>query len=105
MSLPGQGRIIDVNAPLWPVNVHSTEIDGRPAFETNDLMIEHPINPAYFKVLGRADDQIILSTGEKVCCIVLIWTTAQWFVAQFHPLADQPRPYGYVGTDILSLIL
>lgn len=29
-------------------------------------MLEHPTDPKYMKIYGRADDQIILSTGEKV---------------------------------------
>lgn len=36
------------------------------AYATNDLMEEHPRDPRLFKIYGRADDQIILSTGEKV---------------------------------------
>ncbi len=51
-------------------NVFNSTLNGRPAYSTSDLMQEHPTNPAYFKVLGRADDQIILSTGEKVSQIL-----------------------------------
>ena len=36
------------------------------AYATGDLMEEHPQDPRLFKVYGRADDQIALSTGEKV---------------------------------------
>ncbi|KAF8510926.1 hypothetical protein BU17DRAFT_55015 [Hysterangium stoloniferum] len=40
-------------------------LDGKRAFATKDLVLRHPNNPAKFKVYGRKDDQIILSTGEK----------------------------------------
>ena len=33
---------------------------------TNDLLMEHPTRKGWYAILGRADDQIMLSTGEKV---------------------------------------
>lgn len=51
---------------MWSPNVFNTEEDGRPAYATCDLLQEHPMDRNRFKVYGRADDQIILSTGEKV---------------------------------------
>ena len=41
-------------------------IDGRPAYSTSDLVEQHPTKPHLFRVFGRADDQLMLSTGEKV---------------------------------------
>ena len=35
-------------------------------YTTNDVVIRHPTFPNAIKVIGRIDDQIILSTGEKV---------------------------------------
>lgn len=37
------------------------------AYATNDLFIPHPTIPGLWKLVGRKDDQITLSTGEKVC--------------------------------------
>jgi thioester reductase-like protein len=34
-------------------------------YRTNDLVILHPTRKDWFKVVGRADDQLMLSTGEK----------------------------------------
>ena len=48
-------------------SVITTTIDGVPAFETKDLMQRHPEDPSLWCVYGRADDQLMLSTGEKVC--------------------------------------
>ncbi|GJJ12703.1 putative NRPS-like protein biosynthetic cluster [Clathrus columnatus] len=40
--------------------VINTEIDGVPAYATSDLVERHPNNPNLFKIIGRADDQIML---------------------------------------------
>lgn len=48
------------------LTAYNKEVDGVPAFDTNDLMKRHPKNPEIYRVVGRADDQIMLSTGEKV---------------------------------------
>ncbi|KAJ5805816.1 acetyl-CoA synthetase-like protein [Penicillium pulvis] len=34
-------------------------------YRTSDLVEMHPTEPGFFKVVGRADDQLMLSTGEK----------------------------------------
>lgn len=46
--------------------VFNTRVDGTDAYATGDLLTPHPTKPGYWKVFGRADDQIILSNGEKV---------------------------------------
>ena len=48
------------------VAVINTMVDGVGAYATNDLLAPHPTLPGYYKVFGRADDQIIHNTGEKV---------------------------------------
>ena len=40
-------------------------IDGKPAYATSDLLEQHPTKPHLFRVFGRVDDQLMLSTGEK----------------------------------------
>ncbi|KAF9066601.1 hypothetical protein BDP27DRAFT_1330220, partial [Rhodocollybia butyracea] len=44
--------------------VFNTTVDGQPAFDTNDLLVRHPINANLFRMYGRADEQIKHSTGE-----------------------------------------
>jgi hypothetical protein len=39
-------------------------VEGRSAYASNDLLVQHPTRPDLWKVYGRADDQIMLSTGE-----------------------------------------
>ena len=46
-------------------NVFNAMYDGRPAYATSDLLQQHPTKPNLFRVYGRADDQLMLSTGEK----------------------------------------
>ncbi|KZO93870.1 acetyl-CoA synthetase-like protein [Calocera viscosa TUFC12733] len=46
------------------VAVSNYEAEVR-AFDTNDLLEEHPTRKGYWKVVGRADDQIMMSNGEK----------------------------------------
>ena len=43
----------------------NVSIEGRPAYATSDLLQQHPTKKHLFRVFGRADDQLILSTGEK----------------------------------------
>jgi len=45
--------------------VFNTTIDGVDAYATYDLIIEHPQRKGYWKILGRADSQIIHTSGEK----------------------------------------
>ncbi|KAF7798293.1 hypothetical protein EIP86_009512 [Pleurotus ostreatoroseus] len=49
----------------WMPLVVNTKVDGKDAFSTNDLFIPHESKPGLWKIYGRSDDQIMLSTGEK----------------------------------------
>ncbi|KAI0712724.1 acetyl-CoA synthetase-like protein [Cerioporus squamosus] len=46
-------------------SVITTTVNGVPAFETKDLLQRHSDDPTLWTVFGRADDQLMLSTGEK----------------------------------------
>ncbi|KZT61212.1 acetyl-CoA synthetase-like protein [Calocera cornea HHB12733] len=43
----------------------ATNSEDGMSFDTNDLLEPHPTKPGYWKVIGRADDQIMMSNGEK----------------------------------------
>lgn len=47
------------------LNVINTTIDGKGGYATSDLLSPHPSKPGLWKVVGRTDDQIMHSTGEK----------------------------------------
>ncbi|KAK0219250.1 NRPS-like enzyme [Armillaria fumosa] len=49
--------------------VLNSEIDGIRAFDTKDLVKLHPSNPKLWKAYGRADDQIMHSTGVKAALL------------------------------------
>ena len=46
--------------------VINTNIDGVDGYATSDIMTPHPTKPGFWKIFGRADDQIMHNTGEKV---------------------------------------
>ncbi|KAL7277654.1 hypothetical protein ACG7TL_008581 [Trametes sanguinea] len=52
----------DICAP----NVTNMEMNGKPAYAVGDLLEQHPTNPDRWRVYGRKDVQIMLSTGENV---------------------------------------
>ncbi|KAI0353748.1 acetyl-CoA synthetase-like protein [Trametes cingulata] len=58
-------ELVIVDCPSWSPYVFNTEVDGRRAYATSDLFEEHPTNSDLYRMYGRADDQIMLSTGEK----------------------------------------
>ncbi|KAI0795718.1 hypothetical protein C8Q75DRAFT_711913 [Abortiporus biennis] len=41
------------------------KVNSRGAYSTSDLFVRHPTKPHLYKIFGRSDDQIMLSTGEK----------------------------------------
>lgn len=46
-------------------SVINTKVDGVDGYATSDLIAPHPTLAGYWKILGRTDDQIMHSTGEK----------------------------------------
>ncbi|EJC99743.1 acetyl-CoA synthetase-like protein [Fomitiporia mediterranea MF3/22] len=52
------------NSEYMPCIVNTT-FEGRDAYILSDLFVRHPTKDYLWKVLGRTDDQIVLSTGEK----------------------------------------
>ena len=43
----------------------NTQIGDREAYATSDLVMRHPTKPDLWKIVGRMDEQIVLSNGEK----------------------------------------
>ena len=39
---------------------------GKKVWAMGDIVVLHPEDENYFKIIGRMDDQIMLSSGEKV---------------------------------------
>ncbi|TCD63425.1 putative NRPS-like protein biosynthetic cluster [Steccherinum ochraceum] len=49
----------------WKPQVINAKHNGHDAYATSDLFIRHHKRPGFWKLFGRKDDQIMLSTGEK----------------------------------------
>ncbi|CAE6439222.1 unnamed protein product, partial [Rhizoctonia solani] len=56
-----ESQVSDDHRPF----VLNSEIDGKPAYKTKDLVVRHPLKPELWKIFGRLDDQIVLMNGEK----------------------------------------
>ncbi|KAJ3481757.1 hypothetical protein NLI96_g7439 [Meripilus lineatus] len=61
----GNAELVIIPGPFNVPVVFNTKVDGVDAFATNDLIMPHPTKPGYWKIVGRADDQIMHNTGEK----------------------------------------
>ncbi|KAI5119730.1 hypothetical protein M0805_008660 [Coniferiporia weirii] len=61
----GNYELIAVSHKYGIPSVFNTEVDGKGAYATSDLLTPHPTRPGYWKVYGRVDDQLMHSTGEK----------------------------------------
>ncbi|KAG7442861.1 acetyl-CoA synthetase-like protein [Guyanagaster necrorhizus] len=47
------------------LSIINTKHKGRNAYATNDLFLPHPSVPGLWRLVGRKDDRIVLSSGEK----------------------------------------
>ncbi|EIW79469.1 acetyl-CoA synthetase-like protein [Coniophora puteana RWD-64-598 SS2] len=61
----GVYELVIISCPANTITLSNTKVDGRDAYATSDLLIPHPTKAGFWKVFGRADDQIMHSTGEK----------------------------------------
>ncbi|THH19547.1 hypothetical protein EW146_g1644 [Bondarzewia mesenterica] len=61
----GTFELVMTDHPAHHPVVLNTTVDGCDAYATSDLVTPHPTKPGLWKVFGRSDDQIMLSTGEK----------------------------------------
>ncbi|KAJ8690362.1 hypothetical protein PTI98_011791 [Pleurotus ostreatus] len=61
----GQYELVILPNPYQIPSVINGQLGGQDAYYTSDLFVAHPIKPGYYKVFGRADDQLMHSTGEK----------------------------------------
>ncbi|CDO73877.1 hypothetical protein BN946_scf185016.g34 [Trametes cinnabarina] len=60
-----QYEVAVVSPREYPLPAINTTIDGETAYATSDLVEPHPTKPNLWKIIGRGDEQIILSNGEK----------------------------------------
>lgn len=58
-------RVLQETPHFTPAVINGTS-NGKNVYVTGDLAQRHPRNPKLWRIFGRADDQLTLSTGEKV---------------------------------------
>ncbi|XP_006456444.1 hypothetical protein AGABI2DRAFT_211390 [Agaricus bisporus var. bisporus H97] len=68
-------ELIILDSESYSPCVLNTTVNSQPAFATGDLVLRHPTERDKFCVYGRVDDQLVLSTGEKVTFIITITET------------------------------
>ena len=69
MSSPFYAALMPIAAqshPELPLPKTNTKVGELDAYASSDLAVPHPTIPDLWKIIGRADEQIILSNGEKV---------------------------------------
>ncbi|KAJ7500861.1 hypothetical protein B0H11DRAFT_1800191 [Mycena galericulata] len=64
-DLPGVYKLVVKTSKTHTPAILDTIVDGVEAFNTNDLLVQHPKDANLWKIYGRYDDQIMHSTGEK----------------------------------------
>ncbi|TDL17736.1 acetyl-CoA synthetase-like protein [Rickenella mellea] len=62
----GASELVSKSIPSHTPAIIDTEVDGVPGYATVDLLLEHPQKPGHYKLVGRKDDQVVLSTGIKI---------------------------------------
>ncbi|KAF9034495.1 acetyl-CoA synthetase-like protein [Hymenopellis radicata] len=61
----GTYELIVISKPYTEIHVVNTQWEGEDAYASNDLFLPHPTLQGHWKLIGRKDDQLMLSTGEK----------------------------------------
>ncbi|RPD58184.1 acetyl-CoA synthetase-like protein [Lentinus tigrinus ALCF2SS1-7] len=61
----GTYEVVVLSPRDLPLPKPNTKIGDRDAYATSDLVIPHSTKSGLWKIVGRADEQIILSNGEK----------------------------------------
>jgi len=61
----GTFECVMLSHPLSEPAIINCEVRGLPSYATGDLVERHPVNPALWRLVGRKDDRIVHSTGDK----------------------------------------
>ncbi|KII90166.1 hypothetical protein PLICRDRAFT_40364 [Plicaturopsis crispa FD-325 SS-3] len=95
---PGVYELVMIGTERHALNVTNTKIDGKDAYASSDLLAQHPTRPHLWKVYGRADDQITLSSGEKTNPVPLEGLLLK------DPLITSALMYGRGKFNVLILV-
>ena len=75
--------------PACPLPKTNSKVGDYDAYATSDIVIPHSTKSGLWKILGRVDDQIILSNGEKVRHM---FTICIYFISLTSIRLDEPDP-------------
>ena len=78
--LSGIQMVPCICCPLPKTNTKEGEFD---AYATGDLVVPHPTVPGLWKIVGRLDEQIVLSNGEKVRTLASYHMAALQLIVSF----------------------
>ncbi|RPD77018.1 acetyl-CoA synthetase-like protein [Lentinus tigrinus ALCF2SS1-7] len=67
-------EVVVLSPPDLPLAMTNTKIGDQEAYATSDLVMRHPTKRDLWKIVGRMDEQIVLSNGEKELTILLLTT-------------------------------
>ncbi|KIY44831.1 acetyl-CoA synthetase-like protein [Fistulina hepatica ATCC 64428] len=85
----GTYELLIVRDPEYDVSITNTVYEGREAFATKDILEPHPTKPGLWRIVGRLDDQLVLSTGEKTN------PTPLEGILRAHPLVKDSVMFGH----------
>ncbi|KAM5540085.1 hypothetical protein V8D89_006225 [Ganoderma adspersum] len=61
----GMYEVIVLSTPEFSLPSPNMTVDGQDAYATSDIVAPHPTKRGLWRIVGRADEQIVLSNGEK----------------------------------------
>ena len=64
--MQGYQQLLEQKKPTQELPIINSTYNGEDAYATSDLLQKHPTKPGFWKIYGRADDQITLVNGLKV---------------------------------------
>ncbi|KIY43206.1 acetyl-CoA synthetase-like protein [Fistulina hepatica ATCC 64428] len=85
----GTYELITLKTPSYEAALSNSLYEGHEAYATEDVVEPHPTREGLWRVVGRLDDQIMLSTGEKVRSIL---TTES--ILRGHPMVKDSIMFG-----------
>jgi hypothetical protein len=91
----GTFELVTVKGASHKPLLFNSKWNGDDAYVTGDLLAPHPTKEGFWKIFGRADDQIMLSNGEKVRLLSLSYAFAS------TQLIEQTNP-GPLGKLLLK---
>ncbi|KAF8996234.1 hypothetical protein BDQ17DRAFT_1411844 [Cyathus striatus] len=69
----GTDTLVFLGGLTQDLTITNMDLDGKRAYAGGDVISKHPTKDGFYKIVGRKDDQIMLSTGETINPIPFGW--------------------------------